>query len=98
MYRFMRSMEVKDQKAWDFARKVTAYINELDPDVELRQFTKRFGKRGIIVWMADLEDLNALDAWTQKINTDEGYIKLINEPGEDLFMPGTMCDTVFREF
>ncbi len=96
MYRFIRSLQQRDNKAWDWSRRVTAYLNKLIPDVKHTVYTSKFGQRGIITWMADFEDLNALEIWEQTYMADEGYNKLLNE-GADYFVVGTMVDKVLHE-
>lgn len=77
MIRWERSAEVKKNKGWQWAKEVTAYINEICPEEELKVFTLRFGRMNVVSWMADVDDLAALDAYQEKVGADAGYQELL---------------------
>ena len=95
MIRFQRSAQTKklfpEAVAW--ARGVADFINSKNPNVKLEVLTARFGSVATIYWMADLQDLAALDSWQMALMADGDYWKKIAD-AYDFLVEGTVVDTV----
>jgi hypothetical protein len=95
MIRFQRSAQTiklfPEAVAW--AKGVAEFVNSKNPDVKLEVFTSRFGPVTTIYWMADLEDLAALDRWQTTIMPDGEYWKKVAD-AYDVLAPGSIVDTV----
>jgi hypothetical protein len=94
MIRYLRSAQFKRGKGvvrW--ASETTDYVNVQYPETSLQVFASRFGAVNMIYWMADFEDLAALDRWQVQIASDEGYRELRKKSFDGL-IPGSIIDTV----
>ncbi len=95
MIRFQRSAETKklypEAVAW--AKGVADFINSKYPDVKLQVFAARFGSVTTIYWIADLEDLAALDRWQMTVMGNADYWKKIAD-AYDVLVRGSIVDTV----
>ncbi len=94
MIKFLRAAQFKRGKgAVLWAKETTDYVNVQHPESSLQVFTSRFGAVNMIYWMADFEDLAALDRWQVQVASDEGYRELRKKSVETL-IPGSIIDTV----
>ena len=89
MIRFMRSAQFKRGKgAFQWARETSDYINVQHPETTVQVFTARFGAVNTIYWMADFENLAALEHWQTQVASDEGYREL-RKKSMDTLMEGS---------
>ncbi len=96
MIRFERSVQLKRGKhAMRWAKELTDYVNSAHGDPLLEFFRSRFGNVSTVYWIADLKDLNALQAWQQKVGTDPGYRELVNR-SFDFIIDGSIEDRVLE--
>ena len=94
MIRFQRSMQLKRGKhGMHWAKELVEYINAKYPNTSLQLFKSRFGDVFAVYWIADFEDLVALDEWQEQIGADEGYRELIKK-SLDIVVDGTVRDTL----
>ncbi|MFO8100959.1 MAG: hypothetical protein R6U37_02155 [Dehalococcoidia bacterium] len=94
MIRFERRASFQRGKgAVKWAKEITEYINAQNPEAQLQLFVERFDDINSICWMADFEDLMALDRWQSKVGGDDGYQKL-RKKSFDMLIEGTIFDTV----
>ncbi len=95
MIRFQRSAETRklfpESVAW--AKGVADFINSKYPEVKLQVFTARFGSVTTIYWIADLEDLAALDRWQMTVMGDADYWKKVAD-AYDVLVGGSLVDEV----
>ena len=98
-YQLRRSWKLKSvaTEAWGFCRKIRDYHKKLTPEVNPEVFTTKFGEKGIVIFTADFEDLNSMDAWLQKNRQDEGFRELLID-GPDVFDVNTWHDEVVHTF
>ncbi len=98
MIRYLRTAQFKRGKgAVRWAKETTDYVNVQYPETSLQVFASRFGAVNMIYWMADFEDLAALDRWQVQIASDEGYREL-RKKSIDTLIPGSIIDTVMTAF
>ena len=95
MIRFQRSAQTTklfpEAVAW--AKGVADFINSKYPAVKIDVFTARFGPVTTIYWMADLEDLAALDRWQLTVMADADYWKKVAD-AYDVLIGGSIVDMV----
>lgn len=95
MIRFQRSAQTRklfpEAVAW--AKGIADFVNSKNPDVKLEVFTARFGSVTTIYWMADLQDLTALDRWQMALMADADYWKKVAD-AYDFLIGGTLVDMV----
>ena len=96
MIRFQRSMQLKrGRHAMRWARELTDYLNTAHGEPLLGFFRSRFGNVSTVYWVADFKDLDALQAWQQKIGGDAGYRELIYR-SVDAVIDGSIEDQVLE--
>jgi hypothetical protein len=95
MVRFQRTMKVRRGKqSTKWAKELLDYTNAAH-EKHFQLFRSRFGNLSTIYWMADFEDLAALEAWQKKVGADPGYRALIKE-AFDIIIAGTVEDTILE--
>ena len=98
MIRFQRSMRVRGGKhARRWAKELADYLETVHGEPPVRLFRSRYGNISTIHWVADFEDLAALEAWQRKVGADAAYRELINQ-SFDLVVDGSVEDTVLESF
>ena len=94
MIRFLRSAQfTRGKGAVQWAKETTDYVNTQYPETSLQVFTARFGAVNKIYWIADFEDLAALDRWQVQVASDEGYREM-RKKSIDALIEGSIIDTV----
>jgi hypothetical protein len=95
MIRFQRSAQTRKltPEVVPWAKQVAEYINSKYPEGKLEVFTQRFGLVNTVYWIADFNDLAALDSWQSKIIADADYWKTIAN-AFDVLIEATIVDTV----
>ena len=95
MIRFQRSAQTKkpfpEAVAW--AKGVADYINSQSDGSQLQVFTSRFGPVTTVHWIADFENLAALDGWQMHIMGDGGYWQKVADV-YTVLIEGSILDTV----
>jgi len=91
--RSVRTIRGKRGEAKKWAIELTDYINAQCPDIKCKVFIPRFGEMNWIYWITEFETLTDLDAWQQKIASDEGYHKLSLQ-AQHLFTQDSIEDKV----
>lgn len=77
-------------------KEAAAYFNVHYPEAHVQVFTARFGDLSAIYSMADFQDLAALDHWQLRMWSDEGYRELLRKAPPDLFIEGSIVDSVLE--
>ena len=94
MIRFQRSAQLKRGKhGLKWAEEITEYINTHHTKTPLQLFRTHFGDVYTIYWMADFEDIVALDEWQKLVGADQGYREL-RRKSFDILIEGSVADTV----
>jgi hypothetical protein len=94
MIRFQRSAQLKRGKhGVKWAMEITDYINTHYPKIPLQFFRTHYGDVYTIYWMADFEDIVALDEWQKQVGADKGYRELRRQ-SFDILVDGSFTDTV----
>jgi hypothetical protein len=88
----MKVRRGKQSTKW--AKEVLDYTNAVHGK-SFQLFRSRFGNLSKIYWMADFEDLAALEAWQQKVGGDPNYRALVKK-AFDIIIPGTVEDTILE--
>ena len=96
MIRFQRTMRVRrGRRATEWAKELADYMNIAHGQPRLHLFSSRFGNVSTIYWVADFEDLAALEAWQQKVGADGAYRELVKK-SFDIVIDGTVEDTILQ--
>jgi len=93
--RSLRSAQNKDLEAIAWAQEITKFLNGKYPEANVQVFAQRFGVVDTIAWQVDFDSLVSLDKYQKTLNTDEEYFAQLNK-STDLFMAGSLFDTVFE--
>lgn len=94
MVRFTRtanSVLGKQREAAQWAGEIAAYINGNFSGVNFNVFTQNFGVIGRLVWMADFENMGALEEFVDKVVADEGYWAIAAK-ASDFLVEGSIVD------
>jgi hypothetical protein len=84
----------KAQEAAQFAREITAYVNENYPEASsIEVFSEVFGDAGTIHWFVDYPDLATLESVLVRLQSDQRYQALLVEAA-DLFIEGSAHETL----
>jgi hypothetical protein len=98
MIRFERTMRVRVGKhATNWAKEIANYLDTVHGNPQIRLFRSRFGNISTLHWIADFDDLAALEAWQRKVGADAGYRELIKK-SFDIVIDGSVEDTVLESF
>ena len=96
MIRFQRTMRVRrGRHATRWAKELSDYMNTVHGQPRLQLFSSRFGNVSTIYWVADFEDLAALQAWQEKVGADAGYRELVKK-SFDIVLDGTVEDAILH--
>lgn len=99
MIRWQRCMQHRQGKwtaAVQWMKEVATYFNAHYPEAQVQVFTARFGALNAIYAMADFQDLAALDHWQSWTRLDEGYRERLRKAPPDLFIEGSIVDSVLE--
>jgi hypothetical protein len=94
MVRFTRSAKTvlgKQREAAQWAGEIAAYINGNFSGANFKVFSQNFGEVGRLVWMADFENMGALEEFVDKVVADEDYWAIAAK-GSDLLVEGSVVD------
>ena len=94
--RSIRHRHGKWSAAVQWTKEAAQYLNTLCPETQVQVFTMRFGALDTIHSIADFEDLAALDRWQKRLWSSEGYRELVIKSPNDLFIEGSVIDTVLE--
>ena len=98
MIAFVRTSSVATGKfgaAMAFAKEISAYIKS-HFGTELTVLTPIGGNPWRIAWSVRYQDLAALQATTNKMMADKGFLELINK-NADCFLAGATHDAIWQE-
>lgn len=96
MIRFQRTMQVRrGNHAMNWARELTDYVNTAYQNPPFALFRSRFGNLSTIYWVADFEDLSALETWQQKVGADRRYRELVKKSFA-FVIAGSVDDTILE--
>ncbi len=96
MIRFQRTMRVRrGRQATKWAKELADYMNTAHGEPKLSLFSSRFGNVSTIHWVADFEDLAALNAWQQNVGDDAAYRELVKK-SLDIVIDGSVEDLVLQ--
>jgi hypothetical protein len=96
MMRFQRTMQVRrGNHAMKWARELTDFVNTAYGNPLFTLFRSRFGNLSTIYWVADFEDLNALETWQQKVGADRQYRELVKKSFA-FVIAGSVEDTILE--
>lgn len=96
MVRFQRTTKVRRGKeSTKWAKELADYTNAVHGQPVLQLFRARFGNVDTLYWIADFDDLAALEDWQKKIGADPGYRALIKK-ASDIVIDGTVEDTILQ--
>ncbi len=85
----------RGKKAVQWAKELTDYMKAVHGTTSLQLFKARFGNVSAIVWVADFQDLPALEAWQLKVGADKGYRELVKK-SFDFVIDGSVEDTILE--
>ena len=98
MIRFQRSMRVRGGRhAKRWAKDLADSLGAVHGEPPVRLFRSRYGNVSTLHWIADFEDLAALEAWQRKVGADAAYRDLIGQ-SFDIVIDGSVEDTVLESF
>ncbi len=90
MIRWTRTAQIlpgKRQEAIQWAQDTREYTKtKFEGGADVKIFLETFGKIGVICWMADFENLAALDLAGQVLEEDSGYQERL-QAATELFSP-----------
>lgn len=98
MFRFHRTAQAsrgKGLEAVQWAKEVAGYINKNYAPVSVQAYSEIFGDYGAVHWYTDYEDLVTVEKINAQLQTDKGYLALLNKAG-DLFIEGSVHDTLIQ--
>jgi hypothetical protein len=82
--------------AW--AKEMSSYVEKKFALPPIEIFMDSFGDVGMIRWMVDFPDLNAVEAAFAKTMADSDYWKMVERANKaELFIDGSFHDTVARK-
>jgi hypothetical protein len=84
----------KNAEAMTFAQEICGYVKEV-VGVDVALYTPIGGNPLRIGWLADYDNLQALDDAFEKLAGDSGYNDRIQEAGS-LFIAGSLEDTIWK--
>lgn len=98
MIRFQRTMRVKGGRhATKWAKEIANYLDTVHGKPPVRLYRSRYGNISTLYWIADFDDLTALETWQRKVGADAAYRELIND-SFDIVVDGSVEDTVLESF
>jgi hypothetical protein len=100
MVRWMRTARIASGKyveALQFARDIVEYTKKYEGVADIGVYLDSFGEVGTIRWMADYNDLASFEQVANQIYADPKWFQKM-QAIEDLFLPGSVHDTVMRSY
>lgn len=76
----------KGNEAMKWAKEITQYVNEKFPITKLKPYYNRFGSISDIIWIGEIEDLVTLNQLQNDVETDHGYLKLMQQAWDANFL------------
>lgn len=96
MIRFQRTMRVRRGRgAARWAKELLDYMNTTYKRPAIQLFKSRFGNISTLYWVADFNDLAALQVWQARVEADAGYRELVKK-SFDIVIDGTVEDTILQ--
>lgn len=96
MIRFQRTMKIRRGKqSTQWAKALNDYVINVHGKPQIELFRLRFGNISTIYFIADFDDLPALESWQQKLGADPGY-RLLVKKAFDIVIDGTIEDTILE--
>jgi hypothetical protein len=97
MVTFIRGADVngieKQQKAVEWAKSVAHYVDGRFGFSNVACGVEIYGSAGRFYWIGRQESLESLGKGAEEALTDQGYQQMLQK-GSDLFVPGSVRDTV----
>jgi hypothetical protein len=94
----MRSAKIapgKTLQAIEFATGIVEYSKKYEGVADVNIYLDSFGEIGTMRWMADYDNLAALEKVADQIRDDQEWFKKVEQMG-DLFIEGSINDIVMR--
>lgn len=92
----IREAMIKDGKfmeAMQFAKEITAYVNNKFPDHKARLYFRIFGEVGKIYWVSERKDLATMEMENKQLMVDPGYNAILGK-AVGCFIEGKVYDTI----
>lgn len=99
MYKFQRTGRLRGAQyfaeAAQWAREITAYINNKFPQLSLQVYLEVFSDIHTFHWNADYKDLATFESVSSQLLADQEYWAFVNK-GTGYFLEGSWSDRLLR--
>ena len=99
MVRMVRKAQVDSSdgvRVREWIDRYTTYMAEADPQqVTVTSWMEAYGAYGKVYWMIDAPDLGTLDAFLDRLSTEDGYREIL-KAGSELFVSGQTSDLLLK--
>ena len=99
MVRMVRKAQVDSSdvaRVRQWIERYTGYMAAADPEqVAVTSWMEAYGAYGKVYWMIDAPNLAVLDAFLERLPTEEGYREIL-KAGSDLFVSGQTSDLLLK--